>query len=163
MVVKNPRAVILDTDVVSYTLKDDPWAVEYERLTARYSAHISFMTLSELTYWAERHNWGPRRRVQLKHLLLSYPTLPCDRGVAEACARLRNQREKCGRPIAFADAWIAATAIHFEVPLATHDRNFLDTPGLRLISANPEVCIERDRFTAEQRALDLSLRCGCSV
>src|SRR5688572_32916069 len=111
MVVKIPRAVILDTDVVSYTLKDDPWAAEYERLTARYSAHISFVTISELTYWAERNHWGPRRRLQLQHLLLTYPTLPCDKGVAEACARLRNQRERCGRPMAPADTWIAATAI----------------------------------------------------
>jgi predicted nucleic acid-binding protein len=106
---------------------------------------------------------GARRRLQLRLLLDRYPVFPYSKEVAEVFARIRAQRERVGRPMASADAWIAATAIHFDVPLTTHDGNFLDTPGLRVISANPKVCLMRDRVVETQRALDLNLRCGCGL
>lgn len=42
-----------------------------------------------------------------------------------------------GRPIAAADAWVAATALHLGVPLITHNRNhFIGVDGLNVISEN---------------------------
>jgi predicted nucleic acid-binding protein len=36
-------------------------------------------------------------------------------------ARIKTGCEKKGRPITFADAWIAAAALQLGVPLATHN------------------------------------------
>ena len=163
MVVNDARIVIADTNVVSYELKRDPLAFEYKRLLARYEVRIAFATVMELHSWAEKNGWGARRRLQLRHVLDGYPVLPYSKEIAEICSRVAVQRERAGRPMSLPDAWIAATAIHFGVPVATHDNDFLDTPGLRVISANPEVCFMRDRHVEARRALDLSLRCGCGM
>jgi predicted nucleic acid-binding protein len=142
MVVGMTRIAIADTNVVSYFLKkNDPLSFEYERLLSSYSVHIAFMTVAELNAWAEKNGWGARGRLQLWHILSSLPVLPCSKNVAEVVDRVRDQRKRAGRPMSAADAWIAATAIYFDAPLATHDGNFVETPGLRVISANPEVCL----------------------
>jgi predicted nucleic acid-binding protein len=36
-------------------------------------------------------------------------------------ARIKSGCEKRGRPITFADAWLAAAAVRLNVPLATHN------------------------------------------
>lgn len=163
MEMRNARVVIADTNVISYELKSNPLAVAYERILTGRELHISFVTVAELHYWAEKHEWGARRRLQLRCLLGDIPIFPYNKGVAEMFARIRIERERTGRPMGTSDLWIAATAVHFDVPLATHDGNFLDTPGLRVISANPEVCMQRDRFVEARRAMDLNLRCGCGL
>ena len=50
-------------------------------------------------------------------------------------ARVRNERERAGRKLNTADAWIAATAIMLACPLASHDADFSDIPNLELIRA----------------------------
>jgi hypothetical protein len=47
---------------------------------------------------------------------------------------LRAQRERIGRPIGLADAWIAATALWYDVPLVTHDRDMEGIPGLQVLT-----------------------------
>jgi len=43
-----------------------------------------------------------------------------------------------GRPISAADAWIAATALHIDVPLITHNKNhFIGVEGLTILSESP--------------------------
>jgi predicted nucleic acid-binding protein len=64
-----PRIVIADTNVVSYSLKGNPLAFEYERLLAGYEIHIAFVTIAELNFWAEKPEWGARRRLQLRRAL----------------------------------------------------------------------------------------------
>jgi predicted nucleic acid-binding protein len=49
------RVAIADTNVVSYDLKDDPLAFEYERLLAGYEVHMAFVSVAELHFWAEKH------------------------------------------------------------------------------------------------------------
>jgi predicted nucleic acid-binding protein len=46
-----------------------------------------------------------------------------------------NSAQRNGRPIAVADAWIAATAIHLDVRLITHNKkHFIGVDGLTVIS-----------------------------
>ena len=53
--------------------------------------------------------------------------------LVEISARLRSERERSGRRLNTADAWIAATAIMLGCPLASHDGDFLDIPNLALV------------------------------
>ena len=55
--------------------------------------------------------------------------------MVQISANLRSEREKAGRRLNTADAWIAATAILLACPLASHDRDFSDIPGLEFIRA----------------------------
>ena len=48
----------------------------------------------------------------------------------------KSAREKKGRPITFADAWIAAAALQLNVPLATHNaRDYAGIPNLVVLTA----------------------------
>ena len=45
------------------------------------------------------------------------------------------QAKAAGRRIESADAWIAATALLYDVPLVTHNRkDYLGVPGLKIVS-----------------------------
>jgi tRNA(fMet)-specific endonuclease VapC len=48
------------------------------------------------------------------------PLLP-DSETAAIWARIKSSCEKIGRPITFADAWIAAAAVQLNMPLVTHN------------------------------------------
>ena len=50
-------------------------------------------------------------------------------------ARLRSERERAGRRLTTADAWIAATALMLDCPLPSHDGDFSGIPDLELIRA----------------------------
>ena len=106
-----------------------------ERLTDK----ASFQTLAEIEYGLRRRDWSPRRILRAREhvsraevvwpgplLLAAYVDLriACDRtGHA-----LRQQSHDAGR-------WIAASAIHLDVPLVSHDGVFRGAPGLAFETA----------------------------
>ena len=49
------------------------------------------------------------------------PFLLPDEETARLWAQVKSGCEKKGRPITFADAWIAAAALQLNAPLATHN------------------------------------------
>jgi predicted nucleic acid-binding protein len=160
----NRPIAVVDTDVVSYLLKGAPIAWEYHSLLRGYQPTISFVTAAELQLGAARRQLGPRRLLHLDLLLAESPILPFKPGMERTYALLMAQRERMGRPMDKADAWIAATAIFHNAPLATHDVNFAVTPGLRIITASKEARAAQVRLPSEGRQpLNLDMRCQCSA
>ena len=53
--------------------------------------------------------------------LARFTTLLPDGETARLWARIKTSRERLGRPITFADAWIAASAMQLNLPLVTHN------------------------------------------
>lgn len=161
MVVSDDRVVIADTSIISCAFKRQPLAERYNSLLIGREVRISFTTVGELQRWAERSAWGARRRLDLKLFLTRFPMIPCTAGIPELFAKVIVERERAGRPMQRDDAWIAATAIHHDLPLVTHDTNFLGTEGLRVISANPEI-IALQAAPEGYRLLDMDMqyRCG---
>src|SRR5262245_11169193 len=127
---------ILDTNIVSYAMKSMSIAFAYSRLLAGYELCISFVTAAELYCGAEKGRWSQRRRIELDVVLQRYPVIPYSERMALIYAQVFAERERAGRPMRSADAWIAATAICHNAPLATSDMGFLHTPGLRLTTAD---------------------------
>ena len=160
MVVSGDRVVMADTNIISYAFKRQPLAERYSRLLIGREVRISFTTVGELQRWAEKDAWGERRRLDLKLFLARFPMIPCTAGIPERFAKVIVERDRAGRPILRDDAWIAATALHHDLPLVTHDTNFLGTEGLRVISANPEV-IALQTASEGYRPLDMELQCRC--
>ncbi len=128
-------AAVLDTNIVSYVLNRDRRAGYYEE-RLRGSRHvISFQTLEESLYGAYTNRWGVRRMNDLSKHLEDYEVVWPNADLVEICAHLRAERRGAGRELGIADAWIAATAIFLNCPLASHDRIFQGIPGLELVQS----------------------------
>jgi len=130
------NAAIVDTDVVSMLFKGDTRALAYRsHLTGRLLG-ISFMTLAELERWSLERAWGERRKLDLARHLTRYAVLPVSRELCGRWAEVSFAAKRKGRPIQTADAWIAASALHYQVPLITNNRSdYSVVDGLLLLSA----------------------------
>lgn len=130
-------AVVVDTDVLSFTFNRDPIRVP------RYAAHIgektiyiSFATAAEMRFCALLRNWGTARLKVLDAFLSQYEMVDSSEAIGCAWAQLRVDLQCTGRTIERQDAWIAATAIHLNLPLVTHNAShFNHLPLLRVITA----------------------------
>ena len=123
--------VVLDTSVVSLLIRDAEEAAYYREEIRGLRAVISFQSREEALFGAIRAGWGDRRMNELLQPLDRYEVVWAAPELVEISARVRNERERAGRKLNTADAWIAATAIM----LASHDADFSDIPNLELIRA----------------------------
>ena len=62
-------SVLIDTDVLSYLFKRDTRGELYKPLLDGKLGVISFMTIAELTFWANFRNWGAQRKAELRAFL----------------------------------------------------------------------------------------------
>jgi predicted nucleic acid-binding protein len=126
--------VVVDTDVLSFLYKRDTSARLYEPHLNDPPFIVSFMSLAELRRWALERSWGESRRQELEDYLTRYLILHSDDHMFGKWAEAMNSARKGGRPVAPADAWIAATALLLDVPLVTHNGNHYEgIEGLRVI------------------------------
>lgn len=130
--------VVVDTNVFSAELlRATNYLVQlYQPLLAGRRFLISFQTVAEIRFGARRREWGAARMARLVEqlgraevvwpgpaLLATYVDLRVD------CERVGHA---LGQPDHDSDRWIAATALHLDVPLVSHDGIFRDVPGLVL-------------------------------
>ena len=126
---------VIDTDVWSYLYKGRDEAKLYEPHLFGNILVISFQTQAELFRGALAANWGAQRRQHLESRLNKYVLEPSSYALSLRWAHAMDSARRNGRPIAAADAWVAATALHLGVPVITHNRNhFVGVDGLRIIS-----------------------------
>ena len=129
--------IILDTNVVSYLMKGGRLAEAYEPHVRNRLLAITFVTVGELYYGAEKRGWGERKRRALEANLRNFLVIPYDHEIALCYGRLVAERDRKGRPISPNDAWIAACTVRHGVPLVTHNANdFEDITALRVITEN---------------------------
>lgn len=129
-------AVVVDTDVVSFQFKSDTRAKLYRPYLIGQTAFVSFMTIAELDEWTELSGWGTPKLERLHHFLGKFAVLYADRAVCRRWAEARSQARRNGLPIEAADGWIAATALHLNAPLVTHNPgDYAGIEGLTLLSA----------------------------
>jgi predicted nucleic acid-binding protein len=128
--------VVYDTDVSSMILRRRLPASMAVRLAGTLP-YITFVTLGELTQWAELRHWGPRTRAGLDEWLSGVGFLEYDREVARTWGRLSARGHQRGRPRPTNDMWIAACCLAAGLPLATLNvkdfADFAEYDGLRLI------------------------------
>ncbi|MDQ3179700.1 MAG: PIN domain-containing protein [Acidobacteriota bacterium] len=128
-------AVIVDTDVTSYLLKEDSRAELYRPHLFGLPKMISFMTLAELRRWGTQNNWGAKRIKKAREFLDDYGIIYADEKLCEIWANIKSDAHKKGRPIETADAWVASVALMFDIPLVTHNRrHFENVKDLEIIS-----------------------------
>lgn len=126
---------LIDTDVVSYLFKGDTRGDLYQRHLDNKLGALSFMTVAELDLWAATRNWGTKKREELAIFLSPYIVIESSRELCNKWAEIRDQVNRTGSHLDTADAWIAATALLYELPLVTHNRDhFARVPNLSVIS-----------------------------
>ena len=75
----------------------------------------------------------------MRRFLARFTLVLPDAETARTWARIKSGCEKKGRPITFADAWIAAAALQLNVPLATHNASdYRAVEKLTILTATTE-------------------------
>ena len=131
-----PR-VVADTSVISHMFREDTIGSRFSELFEVVDeTYISFQTLGEQFSGAYSANWGEHRFGRLRTYLARHNVIWPDEELVEVYARVVAESGAVGWTIDAADAWIAATAIHLNCPLATTDRDFIGVPGLAIFGAD---------------------------
>jgi tRNA(fMet)-specific endonuclease VapC len=131
-------AVLLDTDVFSYLMRPkDTRGDAYRPHVKGKTVAVSFVTVGELFYGAEKRGWSAKTISYLQEKLKAVVIVPYDEELCHTYARIRASLP-VGVVVAANDLWIAASAIRHSIPLVSNNRkHFEQIPGLQLISESP--------------------------
>jgi len=118
--------VVLDTDVASLSHKRRLPSSWETRLAGK-APCVTFVTMGEMTQWAELPHWAPRARAGLDLWLDSVVMLQYDEIVARTWGWLSAAAIRRGRKRPANDMWIAACCLAEGLPLATRNvKDFAD-------------------------------------
>lgn len=130
-------AIVVDTDIVSYIFKKDTRSDLYHPHLTQIPKFISFMTFAELQRWKLQRSWANTKSEKFEELLSDFGVIQSDEELCKVWARITNDSFKKGKPINVADAWVAAVAVMFDIPLVTHNRkHFENVENLKIVSEN---------------------------
>ena len=119
--------VMLDTNILSYIFKRDTRANLYAKHLHNQQMLISFQTLAETDRWALERRWGAARIQQFELFIDGFIEIEHNRSISKIWARIMTKARSEGKPMATADAWIAATALEVGCALVTHNPSDFDT------------------------------------
>jgi tRNA(fMet)-specific endonuclease VapC len=129
------KVLLFDTNAVSILFK--PGHTLYAQCANVASGNqlfLSFMTRAELALWPRQNRWGPKRAAELQKHMELFTTLFVDEQTCRHWADIVSQSRAVGRTMTTADAWIAATALQWNLPLVTADyRDFEHVRALTLV------------------------------
>ena len=118
----------------------------YQDLIARWRSNkptdiaLCSIVIYELRFGAERSSSPSLEHAKLDLFFGPFASLPFDDGCARKCASIRAKLEKKGEVIGPHDLQIAATAMHHDLILVTHNtREFRRIPRLRLIDWEADI------------------------
>ena len=80
--------IVLDTNIVSYLMKGAPQAEAYNPHVQGRLLAITFITVGELYFGAEKRNWGEKKRSELETALRNFVVIPYDHEIARCYGRL---------------------------------------------------------------------------
>jgi len=127
--------IVVDTDVASYLFNWHTLAQQYVNALRGSDLILSFMSVAELRMGAMSAGWGGHRRVLLERFVHGFELFYPDDDLCTVWARVRADARSAGRAISPQDAWIAATALALDAPLATNNRrDFENVRNLQLLS-----------------------------
>ena len=126
--------LVVDTDVISFLFKQDTRADLYKPHLQGHLLLISPMTRAELEVWALEHSWGQTRREAMRVHLKQFMLVPFHEALCVKWAEATDSARRRGRSINSSDAWVAEVALHYDVPLVTHNKSdYLGVANLKLV------------------------------
>jgi tRNA(fMet)-specific endonuclease VapC len=129
-------AVLLDTDVFSYLMKEgDTRAALYRPHVMDKTIALSFVTVGELYVWNIRKRWGARRLASFEQRLKAAVIVPYDLDLCKQYGKVRAELLAAGNVVSANDLWIAVCALRHSLPLITHNaKHFERIPNLKVIT-----------------------------
>lgn len=129
------RVCLLDTNVVSSLFKPDHTLFpDCTRIIQGRQLYISFMSRAELLLWPRLNNWGAKREGLLRQHMDLCLTLYPDESTCFYWSEIMARGKAAGRGISVSDAWIAAAAKQWNLPLVTADASdFYHVEGLTIV------------------------------
>jgi hypothetical protein len=131
--------VLVDTNVFIHLTRGRGKSERFRSFVAESRIVVSFVTVAELRLGAyvRGYNEESRRRMEAEigGSLVVPPSDDLSREWARlvGAARSMSPGHALGQPAQAHDAWVAATALLFRLPLLTEDGDFAGIPGLRLL------------------------------
>lgn len=124
--------LLVDTNIVSILFKrESSLFLRCSEAIRGANCCMSFMTRAELLLWPRVNAWGEQRRLLLEEHITDFTTLLPDEEDCAHWAEIVAETRQAGRPMSHGDAWIAATAKRWQLPLLT--TNYKDFEHLREI------------------------------
>lgn len=115
---------MLDTNTVSYLIRQHPNVVRRVVATSMASLCISAITAGELLFGSAKRPEAVRLRQAVRELLRRVDVLPWDKEVADRYDSLRSDLERDGQSLSSLDLLIAAHAQSVSTVLVTSDHAF---------------------------------------
>lgn len=126
--------ILLDTDICIHILRGNNKVIE-ERRKYPDQVAVSFMTVAELYYGAEKSANPTKNRSLIEQLLLTLVVINSDNQIMHRFGMLKASLEGLSIPLADADLLIAATAVEKCNLLVTGNiKHFGRIPGLPLVN-----------------------------
>jgi len=121
---------MLDTNTVSYLIKEDPCVAQRVMAVPMASLCISAITQAEMVFGLARRPDAKRLHVAVREFLRRVDVLPWNSLIAECYGVLRSDLERQGNMLASLDLLIAAHALGVGAALVTNDMAFRQVPNL---------------------------------
>lgn len=125
---------MLDTNICISTIRQKPTRL-LEKVVQFVPGEIgvSAITVSELTYGAQKSNFPAKNMAALEQFLLPLEIAEYDHAAAIAYGKIRAELERAGPPIGAMDMLIGAHALSLNIVLVTNNtREFQRIPNLKL-------------------------------
>lgn len=126
------QRLLFDTNIISYVINGHSFAKLYEKYFPGTVVCLSFMTEAELLRGAYKRKWGLGKLKNLFRFIERCQVLHSDALIVDMWARIKDLP---GKNLSDADAWIAATALVYDLPLVSHNADdFRLIPNLNLLT-----------------------------
>jgi tRNA(fMet)-specific endonuclease VapC len=120
--------VILDTNALSAFVDGDPAVAA--RMAQESRVAIPVIVLGEFRYGISGSRHRRDYEAWLDEYLPDFEILTVTEPTSLAYARVRRSLKTLGRPIPANDAWIAALALQYRLPILSRDEDFDAVPGV---------------------------------
>ena len=102
--------ILLDTDICISLLRGNQAVIQHrKKYTDRIA--VSFMTVAELYYGAEKSANPAKNKMVVEQFLLTVNIINSSKAMMRRFGQLKSRLERLGTPLADADLFIAATSL----------------------------------------------------
>ena len=122
--------LLIDTNIVIELFRGNQTIIEL--LDKQQTVYIPFAVLGELYLGAYRSANELKKVQEIKNFLERCIVLFADATTADKYAIIKTVLLSKGKPIPENDIWIAAIAMHYQLPLYTNDEHFKEVEGIVL-------------------------------
>ena len=116
-------AYLIDTDIIIYSLKNNPAVHQWLLANQNIPKFISVVTYGELVYGARKSKHPEKNTATAHRIAELFPVVDINQGIMEIFGEIKAKLEIAGSRIADMDLLIAATSMYMNLSLVTNNKN----------------------------------------